>query len=156
MPLLPHMPPVPKVRPRRPGNRFDMGSRARQRLTARGWPCRLQLQQPATAVVVATPAYLQYPITYGTSIPGFTSDGCAPTKPNCGGFSLAPKRSSAVSLHNTRMAKRRRLNAHYNRRYGTNTYISSDTWFLRQSYMSQPTMWLREQIFNGNGNSICW
>ena len=102
-----------------------------------------------------TPAYLQYPITHGTSIPGFTSGGCTHTKSNCGGFSLAPKRPSAVSLHNTRMAKRRRLNAYYNRRYGTNTYISSDTWFLRQSYMSQPTMWLRDQIFNGNGNSIC-
>ena len=103
-----------------------------------------------------TPAYLRFPITYGTSIPGFTSGGCTHTKPKHGGFSLAPKRPPAVSLHNTRMEKRRRLNAYYNRRYGTNTHISSDTWFLRQSYMSQPTMWLRDQIFNDNGDSICW
>ena len=103
-----------------------------------------------------TPAYLRYPITYGTSIPGFASGGCTHSKPTRGGFSLAPKRPSATSLHNTRMAKRRRLNAHYNRRYGTNTYLSSDSWSLRHSYMAQSKMWLRDQIFNGNGNSICW
>ena len=88
-----------------------------------------------------TPAYLRYPITYGTSIPGFTTGGCTHTTPTRGGFSLPSKRPSEISLHNARMAKRRRLNAYYNRRYGTNTQISS-------------ALWLRDRILGGN--TICW
>ena len=100
---------------------------------------------------------LQYSTAHGTSIPGFISGGHTRTNPNSGGFYAI---TTLTARHNARMGYRRRMdhqrriNLHMNRRYGTNTYVSSDTWYLRQTYMTKPPLWLRDQLCNGN--TICW
>ena len=88
--------------------------------------------------------HLNYPTTSGTTITGFVSGGRTYSKPNSGGFYAT---STLATRHNARMAYRRRmdhrkrLNQYMNRRYGTNTRISSP-------------LWLRDRICNGN--TICW
>ena len=88
--------------------------------------------------------HLNYPTAHGTSIPGFVSGGTARSNSNSGGFhtiTALSTRHNERMQHRRRMDHRRRLNQYMNRRYGTDTCISSP-------------LWLRDRICNGN--TICW